>query len=164
MKRRISGLALSVALVTAVPAQAQPPQHSHPQVAHTHDPAETARNRRVVEDFIRLFYVEKNVADAFNTYVREDYIQHNPLAPDGRDAAIRALSGFFAAVPTINYEVQRIIVDGNLAAVHVRMRMNPEDRGSAVIDILRLEDGKIVEHWDVIQAVPEQSANPHPMF
>jgi predicted SnoaL-like aldol condensation-catalyzing enzyme len=42
--------------------------------------------------------------------------------------------------------------------------MNPEDRGAAVVDILRVENGMIVEHWDVIQAIPATSANPHPMF
>ena len=121
-------------------------------------------NRQIVERFIDLFYRQGRVREAFETYVHEDYIQHNPLAPDGRAAAIAALEPYFASQPQAVREIHRIIVDGDLAAVHVRARQNPEDRGFAIVDILRLENGKIVEHWDVIQAVPEQSANPHPMF
>ena len=125
---------------------------------------ERLTNRQIVERFIDLFYRQGKVREAFETYVHEDYIQHNPLAPDGRAAAIAALEPYFASQPQAVREIHRIIVEGDLAAVHVRSRANPEDRGFAIVDILRLEDGKIVEHWDVIQAVPEQSANPHPMF
>ena len=121
-------------------------------------------NRQIVTRFIDLFYTQGRVREAFMTYVAPGYIQHNPIARDGRDAAIAALEPFFASQPGAIREVQRIIVDGNFAAVHVRLRQNPQDRGFAVVDILRLENGMIVEHWDVIQAVPEHSANAHPMF
>jgi predicted SnoaL-like aldol condensation-catalyzing enzyme len=129
-----------------------------------HEQAESLSNRQIVEQFIDLLYRQGRVREAFETYVHEDYIQHNPLAPDGRAAAIAALEPYFASQPDAVREVHRIIVEGNLAAVHVRARPTPQDRGFAIVDILRLENGKIVEHWDVIQAVPEQSANPHPMF
>ena len=121
-------------------------------------------NRQIVTRFTDLFYRQGRVREAFMTYVAPGYIQHNPVASDGRDAAIAALEPFFASQPHALREVQRIIVDGNLAAVHVRLRQNPQDRGFAVVDLLRLENGMIVEHWDVIQAVPEHSNNPHPMF
>ena len=154
MKLRLAcaGLALALALPAATPAAAQA----------TEAPALT--NREIVERFIDLLYRQGRVREAFETYVHEDYIQHNPLAPDGRAAAIAALEPYFASQPDAVREVHRIIVDGDLAAVHVRTRQNPQDRGFAIVDILRVENGKIVEHWDVIQAVPEQSANPHPMF
>jgi predicted SnoaL-like aldol condensation-catalyzing enzyme len=147
-----AGLALVCAVPLAPPAMAQATE------------APALSNRQIVERFIDLFYRQGRVREAFETHVHEDYIQHNPLAPDGRAAAIAALEPYFASQPDAVREVHRIIVDGDLAAVHVRSRQNPEDRGFAIVDILRLEDGKIVEHWDVIQAVPEQSANPHPMF
>ena len=147
-----AGLMLVVALPTAVPAQAAATE------------AERLSNREIVERFIDLLYRQGRVREAFETYVHEDYIQHNPLAPDGRAAAIAALEPYFASQPDAVREVHRIIVDGDLAAIHVHTRANPEDRGFAIVDLLRLENGKIVEHWDVIQAVPEQSANPHPMF
>ena len=120
-------------------------------------------NREIVTRFVNLF-CGHHVREAFLTYVAPGYIQHNPLAADGRDAAIAALEPFFASQPNMRCEIQRILVDGNLAAVHYRLRMNPADRGAAVVDILRLENGMIVEHWDVFQPVPERSANPHPMF
>ncbi|WP_129792929.1 nuclear transport factor 2 family protein [Sphingosinicella sp. CPCC 101087] len=125
---------------------------------------QTFANREIVERFVDLLYRQGRVREAFETYVHEDYIQHNPLAADGRAAAIAALEPYFASQPEAVREVHRIIVDGDLAAVHVRARQNPQDRGVAIVDIVRLDNGKIVEHWDVIQPVPEQSANPHPMF
>jgi predicted SnoaL-like aldol condensation-catalyzing enzyme len=125
---------------------------------------QTLANREIVEHFVDLLYRQGRVREAFETYVHEDYIQHNPLAADGRAAAIAALEPYFASQPEAVREVHRIIVDGDLAAVHVRARQNPQDRGVAIVDILRLDNGRIVEHWDVIQPVPEQSANLHPMF
>lgn len=154
----------AIALMLAAAPVAVAAQEASEPPEETGFNAETEANRAIVEQFARLFWVDKNVTEAFMTYVHPDYIQHNPIAADGRDNAIAALSGFFEAMPSLTYEIHRIIVDGNLAAVHTRARMGPEDRGSAIVDIFRLENGLIVEHWDVIQAIPEQSANDHPMF
>lgn len=119
-------------------------------------------NRAVVEDFARLFYGERDVPTAFEAHVAVDYIQHNPRFADGRDAAVEGLTPMFQA-PGSRFEVQRILVDGDLAAIHLRAQ--PEGRPPlSVIDIYRLDGGRIVEHWDVLQPVPEESANPHPMF
>lgn len=145
-------------------APAERPAATPSSNAATAHAAETERNRAVVTAFFDLFYNQKKVREAFETYVVPGYIQHNPIAPDGRDAAIAALEPFIQNVPTLHYSIQRIIVDGDLAIVHAHMKMNDTDRGNAVVDIVRLENGKIVEHWDVIQPVPEKSANPHPMF
>lgn len=155
-------IAAAAALLLATPAAAQRRAPSDAAMRAHH--AETERNRQIVTSFIRMFYGEGRVREAFMTYVAPGYIQHNPLAADGRDAAIAALEPFFAATPGAIREVQRIMVDGDLAVVHLRSRANAQDRGFAIVDILRLENGMIVEHWDVIQAVPEQSRNPHPMF
>lgn len=122
-----------------------------------------ADNRRIVEDFARMFYVERDVRQAFETYVAPDYIQHNPGVPDGREAAIALLQPMFSD-RNRSFEVRRILVDGDLAAIHIFARPDPAARGAAVADFYRLKDGKIVEHWDVIQPIPEKSANAHPMF
>lgn len=175
MKRSILAATVAILVMGSAPVFAQHvghAQHGTPAAgqADGHDPAmharhmETERNRAIVTRFVDLFYGRGRVREAFMTYVAPGYIQHNPLAADGRDAAIAALEPYFASQPNTIREVQRIIVDGNFAVVHLRSRANPQDRGVAIMDILRLENGMIVEHWDVIQPVPERSANPHPMF
>lgn len=124
---------------------------------------ETERNRAVVAQFVDLFYTKKDVRAAFETYVTADYVQHNPNIPDGRDAAIAILEPMFSR-PDARFEIKRILVDGNLAVIHLHGRTQPDSKGGAVVDIFRLENGKIVEHWDVIQPIPDQAINPHPMF
>jgi predicted SnoaL-like aldol condensation-catalyzing enzyme len=134
------------------------------QSAVSQEPAAGGGNRAVVTDFIRLFYGEKRVRQAFETHVVENYIQHNPMALDGREPAITAIEGFFGRFPNLRGDVKRILVDGDLAAVHIHIIPSPGDRGFAVVDLLRLENGKIVEHWDVLQPVPENPPNPKAMF
>jgi predicted SnoaL-like aldol condensation-catalyzing enzyme len=124
----------------------------------------TERNREVVTRFIDLFYKQHKVREAFETYVVPEYIQHHPAATDGRDNAINALGPYFASQKELKHEVQRILVDGNLAAVHVKATNGANDRGAAIVNLLRLENGKIVEHWEVFQRVPEKSVNPRAMF
>jgi len=118
----------------------------------------------VVTKFMTKFYVEKKVREAFETWVDPAYIQHNPMAATGRDAAITFLEPFFAQHPDVNYSIKRVIADGNLVAVHSHGRFAPDDRGIAVVDILRVERCKVMEHWDVVQPVPEKSANTNTMF
>ncbi len=120
--------------------------------------------REVVTRFVTTLYVDRRVREAFETWVDPGYIQHNPLAQSGRDAAIGFLEPFFAQHPDIRYSIKRIIADGNLVAVHSHGRFATDDRGIAVVDILRVEGCKVVEHWDVVQAVPDKSANPNGMF
>jgi predicted SnoaL-like aldol condensation-catalyzing enzyme len=86
------------------------------------------------------------------------------MAASGRAAAINFLEPFFAQHPDIQYSIARIIADGNLVAVHSHGKFSADDRGIAVVDILRVEGCKVMEHWDVVQAVPEKSANSNGMF
>lgn len=123
----------------------------------------TERNRLIVEDFARIFYTERDVERAFLKYVVPDYIQHNPGLADGRQPAIDALKPMFSK-PGARFEVKRILVDGDLAVIHLFGQGDPATPGAAVADIYRLKGGKIVEHWDILQPMPAKSANPHPMF
>jgi predicted SnoaL-like aldol condensation-catalyzing enzyme len=131
-------------------------------------PAEAAKCRltpkQVVTKFMTEFYVEKKVRAAFETWVDPDYIQHNPMAATGRDAAVAFLEPFFAGNPNISYSIKRIIADGNLVAVHAHGKFAPDDRGISVVDILRVNGCKVMEHWDVVQPVPERAANTNGMF
>ena len=120
--------------------------------------------KEVVTKFMTEFYLEKRVREAFETWVEPGYIQHNPLAATGREAAIAFLEPFFRNHPDTTYSIKRIIADGNLVAVHSHAVFTPGDRGLAVVDILRVDHCKIAEHWDVVQPVPEKSANTNGMF
>ena len=115
------------------------------------------------ERFCELFYTQKRVRDAFSSLVSDCYIQHNPSIPDGPEAAIGMLTPKFDGSPDARFEIQRILVDGDLAMVHVRAsRAGAPD--AAVADIYRFEGDRIVEHWDVLQPVPEHPVSEHPMF
>ena len=120
--------------------------------------------KEVVTKFITEFYLEKKVRAAFETWVEPGYIQHNPLAATGRDAAIAFLEPFFQGHPDAVYSIKRIIADGNLVAVHSHAKFTADERGLAVVDILRVEHCKIAEHWDVAQPVPEKTANSNGIF
>jgi predicted SnoaL-like aldol condensation-catalyzing enzyme len=124
----------------------------------------TLQPKQVVTQFMTRFYIDKKVREAFETWVDPGYIQHNPLAETGRDAAIKFLEPFFASHPDIHYTIARIIADGNLVAVHSHGVFTAGERGLAVVDILRVEGCKVMEHWDVAQPVPEKSANTNGMF
>jgi predicted SnoaL-like aldol condensation-catalyzing enzyme len=118
--------------------------------------------RAFFEDFADLMYRRREVRAAFDTYVAEDYVQHNPSLPDGRAAARDALAEKFAT-PGFSIDVVRMLVDGDLCALHLR----PCHDGvpvAAVIDLYRAEGDRVVEHWDVLQPWPATAANDHPMF
>jgi predicted SnoaL-like aldol condensation-catalyzing enzyme len=123
----------------------------------------TERNRAIVTDFANIFYTQRDPRAAMMKHVVPDYIQHNPRAADGRDAAIALLVPLFGA-PGATFEVKRIIVDGDLAVIHVHGRPDPKAAGVAAIDIYRLKNGKIVEHWDAVQPITPSGVNPHPFF
>lgn len=120
--------------------------------------------KTLVTKFVQLDLVEKKSAEAFEKYARPDNTQHNPAAPDGAQAAVTFLSGFHKPFPQSSYEIKRVIAEDTMVMVHAHARITPDDKGMAVVDIFRVEDGRVAEHWDVIQAVPEKSANPHAMF
>jgi predicted SnoaL-like aldol condensation-catalyzing enzyme len=124
----------------------------------------TLTPKEVVTQFMTKLYLEKKAREAFETWVEPGYIQHNPLAKTGRDAAIAFLEPFFQSHPDANYSIKRIIAEGNLVAVHSHAKFTADDRGLAVVDILRVDHCKIAEHWDVVQPVPEKSANTNGMF
>ena len=92
----------------------------------------TEVNRAIIEDFARIFYSERDVRQAFEKHVAPDYIQHNPGIADGREAAIRALTPMFSR-PEARFEVKRILVDGDLAAIHLLGRGDPATPGAAIL-------------------------------
>ena len=119
-------------------------------------------NRQIVEDFLDLINRQRRVREAFERHVSEDYLQHNPSAGNGREDAVALIEGL-SATPGFNPSVKRIVAEGDLVAVHMHLLLGA-GAGLAVMDMFRLADGKIVEHWDVIQQVPAQTESGNTMF
>ncbi|WP_221584663.1 nuclear transport factor 2 family protein [Microbacterium sp. G2-8] len=120
-------------------------------------------HRAAFEHFCELLYTRRRVAEAFAFLVADDYRQHNPNIADGPAAAVEALTPKFDGSPESRFEIQRILVDGDLAMVHVRAS-TPDRPVAAVADIYRFSGGRIVEHWDVLQPVPDRAVHDHSMF
>jgi predicted SnoaL-like aldol condensation-catalyzing enzyme len=123
-------------------------------------------NKAMVLAFMKMLFVDHKVDQAIDTYVDPGYIQHNPMAATGSQAIRDFFNGFYKQAPGATIEIKRALADGDLVAVHYRAVFSgkPDDRGLAVVDIFRVKNGKIVEHWDVGQPVPEKSANDNTMF
>jgi len=92
------------------------------------------------------------------------YVQHNPNATDGPEGLKAYISFLRDKFPDAHSDVVRVFADGDYVIHHVHSVPTPGSRGNAIVNIYKLENGKIVEHWDVIQPVPEKSANNNTMF
>ena len=125
------------------------------------------RNKRTVTSFLETAFGEGRPQEAVERYVGASYRQHSPTAADGTDAFIEFAGGLARNRPDLSLDIKRVLAEDDLVTVHMHVRGVEEgdDRGHAVIDIFRLDDdGRIVEHWDVMQPVPETSPNPNGMF
>ena len=121
-------------------------------------------NKKIIREWHELAIDQRKPEEAVAKYIGPHYRQHNPGATDGPESFIAIVKRFAQIFPEFRMEPKRIIAEGDLVALHSHLILKPGDRGSAVVDIFRLENGKIVEHWDVVQEVPEKSANDNTMF
>lgn len=121
-------------------------------------------NKKTVLDFYDLTFTQKKPTEAAKLYIGDKFIQHNPFVPNGAATFYTYFEDYFVKNPNFSVKVYRTLADEDLVTLHVHAKTDENDRGRAVVDIFRLENGKIVEHWDVIQAVPEFSANGNTMF
>ena len=121
-------------------------------------------NKKIVRDFYELAFNQHKPTEAAKRYIGGRYIQHNPHVPDGAEAFYSYFEGFFKEHPKSRVEIKRVLADGDLVVLHLHSITDEQDRGRAIVDVFRVEGGKIVEHWDVIQDVPEASANSNTMF
>jgi len=120
--------------------------------------------KRIAVAFATMAINDRDPAGAVARYVGTEYIQHNPGTPDGPEAFIREMQELFVRAPEFKMHVKRVVAEGDLVIVHNLCIMSPSDRGMAGFDMFRFRDGKIVEHWDARQPVPERSANANTMF
>ena len=120
--------------------------------------------KRVVLDFFELAFVKREPAQAAERYLGAGYTQHNPTAPDGAAVFPGLIGGLFAQAPDASFHLKRAIAEDDLVVLHYNLKFSPDVLGQAVVDIFRVENGQIVEHWDVMQPVPAESANGNGMF
>jgi predicted SnoaL-like aldol condensation-catalyzing enzyme len=102
--------------------------------------------------------------EAASRYLGSKYIQHNPTAADGAEGLKAFIQFLRDNYPNAHSEIKRIYVDGDYVVLHVHSVREPGTRGRAIFDLFKLENGKIIEHWDAVQDIPEKSANSNGMF
>ncbi len=144
-------LLLTAALVALAPA------------AYCADTQQMEANKKAVAEFYDLA-INKKDFEAASKFLGPRYVQHNPRAADGPEGLKAFLAFLREKFPDYHSEIKRVFADGDYVIVHVHNVPTPGSRGNAIIDIFKLENGKVVEHWDVRQEIPEQSANSNTMF
>lgn len=136
------------------------------QAGLAHETEQEAENKKIVIDFYDKAINQKDF-EAAGEHLGDTYIQHNPLAADGPEGLKSFLEYAKVNLPSYRTEFKRVLADGDLVMVRAHARANPDDpneRGTAVMDIFRVENGKVVEHWDVAQPIPAESINDDGMF
>jgi predicted SnoaL-like aldol condensation-catalyzing enzyme len=111
-----------------------------------------------------MIFNQHNLAQAVAKYIGANFREHNPYVADGRQGVMAYTSRYIKANPKMRMEFKRIIAESDIMAVYRFLKPNSSDLGRAVVDIFRVEDGKLVEHWDVMQPVPLQVANRNGVF
>jgi predicted SnoaL-like aldol condensation-catalyzing enzyme len=130
------------------------------RVSHT----DQDRNKANVVAFYDMMFNQARAADAIEMYAGETYTQHNPHVADGKDGFVAYFDRMATEYPGKRVTVKRTFADGNHVILHCHQTW-PGNLEYAGIDIFRLDDdGKIVEHWDVLQELSSESENPNGVF
>jgi predicted SnoaL-like aldol condensation-catalyzing enzyme len=119
--------------------------------------------KEIAKDFLTLC-AKGESRQAFELYATKNLRHHNPYFKGDADSLMIAMEDEGKRNPTKIFDIHRAIEDGDLVAVHSHIRENAQDQGLAVVHILRFEADKVVEFWDIAQAVPEEKINENEMF
>lgn len=167
MKKTILSLLL-ISLSSSIYAQATglPAEKNHQikQAETQHSTQLAEKNKKIVTDFYNGVFIKHQVKEYSDRYIGSKYIQHNPHVTDGKAPFVNYFSQYFKQNPQAKNSIKRAIAEDDLVVLHVHSTENEQDIGTAIVDIFRVENGKIVEHWDVQQSIPKQSANSNTMF
>ncbi len=122
------------------------------------------QNKHNAQAFYDLMFNQCKPREAIDQYVGEQYIQHNPHVADGKEAFIAYFERMRDEYPDKKVHFKRVVAEGKLVVLHCFQEW-PGDEDYAGIDIFRFDDnGKIVEHWDVLQVIPDELAHGNSMF
>ena len=125
--------------------------------------AQASANKTLVEHFWNALFNQHDLS-VIDTTVGDTYTQHNPTFSDGKVAFKAGMTEFLQQYPESSAQIKHIGADGDLVYIHNFVQVSASDPGQAAMDIFRVKDGKIVEHWDVLQDMPQTSANDNGMF
>ena len=134
------------------------PQINLTELKRSHWSADEVANVELVTGFVQKLMNDHDFEAIMRDYMNSDYIQHNRNIPDGIDGLVGLLRKFTKSFPDYSYDVKQIMADGDRVIFHSHATMKKADRGNDrkgfnIIDHWKIRDGKIVEHWDAIQAL-----------
>jgi predicted SnoaL-like aldol condensation-catalyzing enzyme len=124
---------------------------------------QTEINKKIVTQFYDLVINQKDFAAA-EKYLGAHYTQHNPTAADGEEGLQAFIQFLKDKYPQAHSDIVRVFAEGDYVILHVHSWREPDTRGRAIFDLFKLQNGKIIEHWDAVEDVPETSANTNGMF
>jgi len=125
--------------------------------------AKLQANKQTVLKFYEVGLNQKDF-DAARQLIGDRYVQHNPQIADGIDGLRGFLDYLRETFPQLRAEIKRVFAEDDYVIAHVHGVRVPGQAGTAIVDVFRLDDGKIVEHWDVMQPIQGEAMNPNGMF
>ena len=127
-------------------------------------PEQTAQTRAIMQDFEQIGFDQHNPQAAVDKYFADDFVDHDPNVKGDKASVVARLAQLDWTHGGPQRTIVHLVADGPIAVVHHRLVRHPGDTPIAAVDIYRISNGKIVEHWDVLQPIPADSPNPAPMF
>jgi len=154
---------LALAVLSGSPVRSGHDGRDNPTGNHLTTETIAEQNKKTVLAFYKEVHFDGDVDGAIARYVGDTYTQHTPAAEDGVEGLRTYIKSFLKMFPNAKGEIRRIIADGDIVAVHASWIGLISPNGDVGVDFFRLKDGKLVEHWDVIQAIPDTSKNGNTM-